>query len=386
MLEHSLKWIIDFLTSHADQILLTKANLEQGSIRDQALLVATEGSSKPGADIMPERWHSTYTSCKSIPKYYIAHWLVSGPCDLPQQFIDTLDGVHPSHGLRRLFAHFTGLDNTTWWAPSLHVRKVLTSWLDKQYTRMCGDDRRSALHSISRNFRNADIRFEDLFPFEMEFMSKSSPGNELNRMDKDEEPDTADMLIKSIKHKFFDIEVSCSCIQGARFAVASMLGCDISVVGFWVVVVVMGSCLQVDLSAQFLSPNNFDINLPWHDMSCCLVNTANPSIKPTVASFFGKDCSAFNHMTKIGIMATAERCRVDIEHGRKDEDIGARTDILQSASTKKVEAMKEARSKRAPPKPAAVPLVLSIPSSKRVRLTEKVAVEIVDLDAGVGKA
>jgi hypothetical protein len=92
---------------------------------------------------------------------------------------------------------------------------------------MCGDDRRSALQSFSRNFRNGDIRFEDLFPFEMEFMSKSGPGSELDRMDKDEEPDTANMLIKSIKHKFFDIEVSCSCIQGARFAVASMLGCDI---------------------------------------------------------------------------------------------------------------------------------------------------------------
>ena len=91
-------------------------------------------------------------------------------------------------------------------------------------------------------------------------------------------------------------------------------------------------------------------------------------------------------MTKVGIMATAERCRVDIEHGRKDDDIGARTDILQSASTKKVEAMKEARSKKAPPKPAAAPVVLSIPSSKRVRLIEKVAIEIVVPDAGVDKA
>ena len=213
VLQHSLNWIVNHLTQHQDQILLCKANLEQGNIRDQALLVATEGSQKPAADLMPDFWHKTYTTCKSIPKYFIAHWLIS--LLIPEEFVDAVDGVYPGFGLRRLFAYFTGLSDSTWWAPAIHVRKVLTAWLKYQFAKMGGEARLKVLKEATSNFKNPDLFFESLHPFEFTFVSTCSPGSEIDSMDRNEDIDTSNMVIKCIRHKIFDVEVASIGLMGA---------------------------------------------------------------------------------------------------------------------------------------------------------------------------
>ena len=78
--------------------------------------------------------------------------------------------------------------------------------------------------------------------------------------------------------------------------------------------------------------------------------------------------------------ASTEKTKVAVESAGKESDIGARTDILQSAVAKKQDAMKHARAKKGPPtQPSSTPLVLCLPS-KRAKLGEKNALVATAVD------
>merc|ERR1712087_1064280 len=114
-------------------------NQQQVCVKEEEQDAAPDGK----VVVMPDEWHKTYNTCKSIPKYYIAHWLVANT-SLDQEFVDRIDGFNAS-SLRRAFGFLTGLHETTWWPPRLHFRAVLTAWLQEQFVEVKGERRVEAL-------------------------------------------------------------------------------------------------------------------------------------------------------------------------------------------------------------------------------------------------
>jgi len=127
-----INWIVDYLAQHKSEILICKANLEAGAIRAQCEVVEAEhvqeGSS---SEIMPDVWHKTYVMCLSIPKYYIADFLVR-ICDFDQDLVDRIDSKCSKDGLRKAFGFLTGLHENMHWCSALHVRLVLTAFCTEQ--------------------------------------------------------------------------------------------------------------------------------------------------------------------------------------------------------------------------------------------------------------
>ena len=212
VLIHGLDWINSHLLTHQELILMTKANLESGQIKHQNTLISTAASSSAAStgvsdpnhqEHMPDVWHKTYTGCRSIPKYYLAHWMTAGPSAIAADVVDSLDSYDPTLGLRKAFGFLTGLTETTWWPPALHTRTILTEWLKGQFARMSGPARAKLLVEQC-NKATGDVEWSELCPYQFSF---SGP-NIADDMDCiDEEPDVSSLNITTITHRFLDVTV-----------------------------------------------------------------------------------------------------------------------------------------------------------------------------------
>ena len=172
VLSHALDWIMSYLVVHKNEILLTKGNLESKVIRTQNQViedVSTPDTGLSGAAAkMPDVWHKTYSTCKSIPKYYQTHWLTQGPPQLSNGIIDLVDAADPAQGIRKVFAFFSGLRENTWWPPVLHTRVLLTLWLAEQYVAIGGVMRREAFLEAYSPEDNL-VAWDVLFPFTIDW-------------------------------------------------------------------------------------------------------------------------------------------------------------------------------------------------------------------------
>ncbi|CAK0893626.1 unnamed protein product [Prorocentrum cordatum] len=236
---------MEYLVVNKTEVLLTKGHLESGLIRNQQQVCVKEQeqAAEPGEKVvvMPDSWHSTYTICKSIPKYYIAHWLVANT-SLDQDTVDRIDAFHPQ-ALRLVFGSLTGLHDTTWWPPRLHVRVVLTAWLRWQFEQLKGELRvRDLLRALSSNGR---IDYEKLLPYELAW-SRPVQGtpDEFDGVPEQDLP-----YLKTLTHKYFEHTVT---VKGQR-----------------------------------IDPVNWDISAHLSDVGAAFNNLSNSTIKPTFASFFG---------------------------------------------------------------------------------------------------
>ena len=183
--------------------MTTKRNLEAGSIRNQTKALMEHGD-KAGevqdTEVMPDFWHKTYSSCKSIPKYYIAHWLVEGPALLPKDMVDLLDACDAAHGLRKIFSFLTGLSPATWWSPTLHVRKVLSMWLGEQFVNIGGKMRVEHLKE-AYDSESGDVDWGALLPFDFDWSLEDAED-----MDRDWSivPLHELPVITKLRHRYFE--------------------------------------------------------------------------------------------------------------------------------------------------------------------------------------
>lgn len=111
------------------QILYCKAQLEAG------LCDKTEGNDTEQRTV----FHHTYTTFKSLPKYYMANFL-SQNAGFSKEFLDNLDFA-ASGQLRHAFCYMIGVSDFAWWPPALHRIELLTEFLREQLTRL-GDRHR----------------------------------------------------------------------------------------------------------------------------------------------------------------------------------------------------------------------------------------------------
>ena len=101
VLAEALEWINGYLIDNKEEILLCNGNLAAGSIEDQLVAIKAPSDVTDNKVVMPDRWHKTYTLCRSIPKYFIAHWLVLYTA-LSQTDVDRIDGFDTTCGLRKV--------------------------------------------------------------------------------------------------------------------------------------------------------------------------------------------------------------------------------------------------------------------------------------------
>ena len=159
VLSSALDWITNYLLTHKTEILLCKANLETGAIKAQHDIVSIEDQEQ-NETAMPEAWHKTYTLCKSLPKYFLADFMIK-QAKIPHAVIDNVDARRPTDGLRILFGWLTGLTPGTWWAPALHRRAVLVRWLMAQMKRL--GDRHEKYGQVVK--ANGVLDLDEMVPF-----------------------------------------------------------------------------------------------------------------------------------------------------------------------------------------------------------------------------
>ena len=190
-------WIENFLILNSAQILLTKGQLESGQIASMAAVVKQEEARKSDdeAEDMPDIWHRTYTTIKSLPKYYLADWLVKGPAKMSKRMTDNIDANDPANGIRLAFEFLTGLGPNTWWAPALHRRMVLTAWLQEHFPRVGGPERSKVLKGAVDSAGRIDV--PKLLPFNLKY-TKQYNEEDLETMSASQLP-----MLKEISHRFF---------------------------------------------------------------------------------------------------------------------------------------------------------------------------------------
>lgn len=118
--ENGLQWIVNHLTANAGQILYCKAQLEAGMC------------DKSEAHDVEQKtvFHHTYTTFKSLPKYFMADFLAHH-AGFSKEFLDNLDFAS-SGQLRHAFCFMTGVSDFMWWPPALHRIELLTEFLRDQ--------------------------------------------------------------------------------------------------------------------------------------------------------------------------------------------------------------------------------------------------------------
>ena len=199
LLAKALSWITDYLTVNRPEILICKANLEAGDMRVQAEYAMTTDVADPSkAETMPDFWHKTYTSMKSVPKYYWADWLQKKTA-LTADTIDMVDTMDSSQGLRICACFVAGVWLNTWWAPATHERVVLTHWLTDRKTKL-GDREATLLRAISKT-GGIDETIACVCSFTWSLDVSEWPAD-LETVEDDDAP-----YIKMIKHNYFNCEV-----------------------------------------------------------------------------------------------------------------------------------------------------------------------------------
>ena len=115
--ENALSWINIHLRGHRGQVLYCKAQLEAGMC----------DKSVESHDVeQKEVFHHTYTTFKSLPKYWQAEFLHS-TAKLPKELLDLIDYASPGQ-IRQAFTHITGISEFMWWPPPLHRIELLTDF------------------------------------------------------------------------------------------------------------------------------------------------------------------------------------------------------------------------------------------------------------------
>ena len=233
--QHALDWIVDYLVINKAEILLTKGNLESGEVRAQLVVqndddVANTADDAGEAEVMPDVWHRTYSTCKSVPKYYISHWLVDGPAKLPQTLVDKIDAKNPGNGLRRVFQYFSGLGELTWWAPALHIRLVLTAWLAEQFICLGGPARVQVLKAAISS--DGSIAYDALVPFILKWSEVLKPIEEYADVDESQLPRLVEIHRKFIPGKkatdiksYRSIQLAIGQVCGALVSTSAFRNC-----------------------------------------------------------------------------------------------------------------------------------------------------------------
>lgn len=116
--DQALAWIVNFLKQHRGSILMCKGMLESGQCNPIAIADSA---------IEKEAFHHTYVSFKSLPKYWIAEWLVN-QCRFSPAFIDLIDAGGSSQ-VRQVFTYFTGIGESTYWPRPLLRKELLLTFL-----------------------------------------------------------------------------------------------------------------------------------------------------------------------------------------------------------------------------------------------------------------
>ena len=119
--ETGLQWIMDFLRSPPKQILYCKSSCENGMFDKDARTNDLE---------QEEVFHSTYTMFKSLPKYFMAGFMVQH-CNHSKEWVDLIDSAQPGQ-LRMVFTNWTGVSDYSWWPPALHRHELLVTFLKNQ--------------------------------------------------------------------------------------------------------------------------------------------------------------------------------------------------------------------------------------------------------------
>ena len=302
ILEQSLTWVMNFLKVHPDQILITKANLEAGAMKGQltAVMSITESNSEPGVIPMPEHFHKTYTTMKSIPKYYIGDFMVK-ECKFVVQFVNEVD--QDPGALRAYFSALTGANENSPWNGPLHTRSVLTAWLRKML-KLLGN--RHMVIGTTAVMRDGKLDSKAISPYELNWdpPEKDWAKPEWTKSDKNIP------TLKSIRHRFFNVEV--------------------------------------DVSQFHINPASWDATELWSDMNAKFV-TEDADMSPTLASFFKGEAGKWKELfSKERWLDDAKAVAAQLDAFHETAAVG-KTNVLTAAQDQKAERMKEARSKRAPP-------------------------------------
>ena len=133
--------------------------------------------------------------------------------------------------------------------------------------------------------------------------------------------------------------------------------------------------IQVDVSNQKLFPEMFELQFEWSDLHCMLQNKENPTIKPTMASFFvGDKARALKPFTKLGIQASATKIGGKQDGIGEVDQMGGDNTILQTAADNKKQTLLAARKAKslAANTKQATPMTITIDLGKsKKRLLEK---------------
>ena len=125
---------------------------------------------------------------------------------------------------------------------------------------------------------------------------------------------------------------------------------------------------KAEVTTQMIDPLHWKLQNGYSDTLASFVNLDNPSVNPTIESFF-KDPKAMkwfaDNFQKPGLMSSSTATKIDMETSGP-QPIGKTSGILVTAASNKKEALKDARAKKQPKTAPAT--LLSLP---KVRLTGK---------------
>ena len=117
---NAVLWIWNHLNdpANSDEILMCKEQLMNGFCRV---------SSSADTD-HSNCFHSTYVSFQSLPKYWIAAWMVQH-AEFAKSAVDSINGTGSNSKLKQLWCHITGIDDHTHWPAEAHDKIILVKFV-----------------------------------------------------------------------------------------------------------------------------------------------------------------------------------------------------------------------------------------------------------------
>ena len=114
-------WIQSYLSLNRAEILQTKAQLEEGEVRDT---VESRGADHRDKAAFP----STYTTFYKLPRWWMAEFL-HFKLGWTKDLVDLVASFGKHHQLKELFAFFFGAGEHDHWPQSVHIKDILALYL-----------------------------------------------------------------------------------------------------------------------------------------------------------------------------------------------------------------------------------------------------------------
>lgn len=288
--------IIKYLKSHKAEILYCQAYLNSGGATaelNKALNINPHGSDALAGK---DRFHATLTSFRSLPKYWIAEWMVKH-CNFASSFVDLLDS-QPNQ-LRQVFGLFTGLQEQAWWPPVLHRIEVL-----EDYCMWAGGQLGSRWQNFERNVSaSGKVDWASSCPFRFEW---SDASHALGKH------------ITKVIHRSSKTEV---------------------------------------MVTDVVITSSFELLCPWDDVRCQFKPPEKRRVAPIISEFFPENEAWLVMQSKVGIKSKCAELELALRE-RETRLAKAQGPILHTAREHAASRAKEALKKRAPPTKIATPLIV----------------------------